>query len=475
MVSKTLETEVRNSRAYNAILNFAKSATQFLNKLVVEKEERPPFSIETIPVIDETGYHGESYTIKPNYFKLITSHEEALKQLPEYSAAIQIIAEEEIVKKYYEGKITDSAGKKVENPDIRPFIAMSFLISPLIELIEGNGSLRWDTDKFNAIYKRLEGGLYQIVQKYHYFAPLYNFKSKISEIKLNENVVIHKISPEILKEIWRLGGPLGLIPKYKVLHAQYTIEMIHEYSRAEAISDKVPREVFYKIVSALRLFKKGVPGFNILYNKSLTSIETGSGATLSGAAPADFYGPECTLDSTEVKEFVNFFNFFKARLETDLIKDSYKFLDVSIRRFNSSLENLDPENKLIDYVISLEALYLTEIDELSYRLGLRAAVLLGKDNEEQKYIRKFLSEVYRARSKIIHGKSANFIKIYDEQIPIGKAVEKIEDILRESIKRFLILITSHSNHESMITAIEDAVINTELRAKIREETAPDRF
>ena len=59
----------------------------------------------------------------------------------------------------------------------------------------------------------------------------------------------------------------------------------------------------------------------------------------------------------------------------------HKRVDLAMRRFNLAYERLMFEDRLIDYMIGLEALLLRseEQQELGFRLALRGSRLLGHD------------------------------------------------------------------------------------------------
>ncbi len=49
---------------------------------------------------------------------------------------------------------------------------------------------------------------------------------------------------------------------------------------------------------------------------------------------------------------------------------------------------------------------MKERQELTYRLQLRAALLLGTTLSERKEIRKAVHDLYNLRSRVVHGKRA---------------------------------------------------------------------
>jgi hypothetical protein len=103
---------------------------------------------------------------------------------------------------------------------------------------------------------------------------------------------------------------------------------------------------------------------------------------------------------------------------------------IALGRFTDGYERTRLEDKLIDYMIGLEALYLQGegLGEFGYKMAHRAAVLLSDEKEERKKIFGMMKESYALRSKIVHGGKYS--------LSPGN-VWLVEDILRESIRKLL--------------------------------------
>ena len=92
-------------------------------------------------------------------------------------------------------------------------------------------------------------------------------------------------------------------------------------------------------------------------------------------------------------------------------------LDVAMRRFRDSRDRYrprDPES-LLDLTVALEALLLTgsERTELSYRLGIRAARLVGQTLEGRLSLFDIVRDLYAVRSKLAHGSALGTMKAKD--------------------------------------------------------------
>lgn len=86
-------------------------------------------------------------------------------------------------------------------------------------------------------------------------------------------------------------------------------------------------------------------------------------------------------------------------------KKYQKYLRIALQRYSTALSENSPDDKLIDFMICAEALFLQDGNaELSYKLAHRAALLLGENNpQKQNEIYKLFKDAYKLRSDIVHG------------------------------------------------------------------------
>jgi len=111
-----------------------------------------------------------------------------------------------------------------------------------------------------------------------------------------------------------------------------------------------------------------------------------------------------------------------------------KSLHIACKRFQRAYQEYDVEDRLIDYMIAFEALFLKGEKRTTSRgkiIAIACSTLLGKNNEEREEIKNTLNMAYSMRNDIVHG--GEYRKDVD---PFG-VVEEISDYLRDSIIRFL--------------------------------------
>ena len=95
------------------------------------------------------------------------------------------------------------------------------------------------------------------------------------------------------------------------------------------------------------------------------------------------------------------------------------------------------EDRFVDIMIIFEILFLNEGNaELKYRLSVRAALLLGENYEEKKYIYELFKLSYNIRSDIVHTgfvspKKEN--KLKELGMDLNELYKKLQNYLFESI------------------------------------------
>jgi len=199
-------------------------------------------------------------------------------------------------------------------------------------------------------------------------------------------------------------------------------------------------KVAEKLVDSLRLVcvhDVGVLGLEVIPDESFTphirkTFETRYQQDLAPILPKRFHYHLNSLKPINYSEIEQ----VKHLINSDWYSISVKGIDIAIKRFRSSIERYMPDDpeKLLDLSISFEAIYLNDGDnkELTYRLALRAARLLGNSVEERQGIFKVLKDLYKYRSKVAHGENLETLKNSDKE-RLSKVLEQAPLILKRSI------------------------------------------
>jgi hypothetical protein len=118
----------------------------------------------------------------------------------------------------------------------------------------------------------------------------------------------------------------------------------------------------------------------------------------------------------------------------DLESNLKRVCDVAIERLALARCRYYPGNKAIEGAICLEALLGDGGNqELTYRLRLRAALLLGKNLNERREISRAINDFYDLRSKTVHGRATSLDEAA-ENACVKRGIEICADALRAIVK-----------------------------------------
>ena len=135
----------------------------------------------------------------------------------------------------------------------------------------------------------------------------------------------------------------------------------------------------------------------------------------------------------EVNELVNRIN------NLDLERQSS--FRVACERFNRSCEERRNDDKIIDLAIAFESLFTdkeTRLTQMGKFVGLGCSMLIGKNAEERKEIKKFLEQAFSLRNDVIHGNNfKTIIDINSKKYGLSDFVTQFQKYLRDSIKKLL--------------------------------------
>lgn len=254
-------------------------------------------------------------------------------------------------------------------------------------------------------------------------------KDLVEGIDLFDGVIMRRISKEDLEDL--KNTPISLPPYTQVspnmfiLEKSMSVEGEHKFQL-----DKIMRN----IVLALRVLKGGyVSGPYVFY----IVVSENGGLNSWSWDEAQPLGP------WEFKYVLNFDEIPALKKILEKIQSidfaKRKNLHLVFRRFQRAYEERDVENQLIDFMIAFEALFLRGekvMRPTGHTVAIACSTLLGKNEEEREEIRSFLTKAYSIRNCIVHG--AEYKRPYiKKEYGMFEFVSKIEDYLRESIKKLL--------------------------------------
>jgi hypothetical protein len=113
-----------------------------------------------------------------------------------------------------------------------------------------------------------------------------------------------------------------------------------------------------------------------------------------------------------------------------------KPVQVALRRWSTAADRVEEEDKLIDYWVGLEALFIPDAkQELRLRASLRGAAFLGQQPEERGRTFEVLRDSYDWRSAIVHGSTPD--RKVQRRSSLTDVVATTGTYLRSSLLAFL--------------------------------------
>jgi hypothetical protein len=339
-------------------------------------------------------------------------------EIPEFSVCRDLMIKD-IKMEALQGKLVGTYYQKimVQNEE-------SCILSFLKQLY--HKSKEYDQGIFDEFYLSFENFFYSDYLAFSDSANLYNFTFDNSELELGQGVIIKKSinTTDQQNDLFniRLMPYSVLSTSAFMIYREYEGKKIIGESAAEGkgettneLSDTT--HLFDLVVNSLRILKSSAVYRDHKIITECITFQPYWGTTIR----APFFeniavGEKCNLSSTEVSTLRNIFNY--------LCNSNDTRFDTAQRRLSSSVEREHLEDRLIDNMIGLEALYLPDGNaELSFRLSLRVAFLLSS-GADKKDIFYFLKNMYDTRSKIVHGNKYS-LKTED--------MNQLEELLRKSV------------------------------------------
>ena len=425
---------------YTKYRTFAEGALSFLKKRMHKGVQL--FTKQKSKVVFGEG---DSFTVtsdnEASYYRFISDNEEDIKKLPGYTEC------EDEVKKH---------------PNYRNTFGMTTRTF-FAELVEKTKSLDFNELTFNEVYADFENFLLTLETSNKLHALVSGFSMAPEVIVLGPDIKIKKMTADELAET--IDNTSYFDSKFEVMHCRYRIEI--NYKTKENVGPgKNPHveaiDTIKKIISALRLFKCGdvCSEFYYYFPISWTIFARGIASSSNPSIPARArIRSELKIENSDIENFKVFWNCYKEIIPK---LNNFLFLNTAINRLNFAYDNTRVEDRLIDYMIAFEAMFLkgSEKQELTYRLALRTAVLLSEPSGPREEIFKNMKIAYRLRSLVVHGKIDTLQQeLESKHKSINEFIIIIEEYLRASIKKFMELIKTYPSQEAMIDYLDDTILH----------------
>ena len=241
-------------------------------------------------------------------------------------------------------------------------------------------------------------------KKYRIKWHLIGFNSEADTIKLDSSVSIKRVSLREREKFYENTDSLHEIDKITLVE-DHEFMLVWNYesiwpwnnlwdSKAHIISAQV--ESFFKLFLRIDVGLKYNAEYR--YNSENQRYER-TGAFFQTFRKIPFYGHRDIIKfdkkgSQSIRKLW--------RLYWDIDLDKNKAIRVALNRFFDSEHRGRDDDSIIDLMIGLEAIFLSEFSELKQRLSLRISKYL-ENEQSPELVYEFMKAAYKVRSKVAHG------------------------------------------------------------------------
>lgn len=443
----------RNPTLYRNLKQFTEEAINLIRERAASGKDIPTrlaYELET----RKEGLGPIRPVEKPHWGLLIHPHEPELVQLDSYASCMRLLQADAVIAPHLDKVVGIDRGEAtiVRTTQILP----NFLGS----LLAQSESLTFEQDRFDALYNRMENFFCSQELHFRIIAPLINARGPDEQILLADKVYIAP-NPVTRLEQWitRFREMAPNIPWLHVPELTHSLECqfaapkvigpstspMGQGQPAQAEEPPLSAAVakITQMVRALRLLKRGYVAVPFIEHQMVEWHPQPSVGWQAPLYPPHWrpFDPRYVIQESEAQEISSLYH----ALSYELAK-KHRAINVALHRIDRSVEETEPVECLVDLVIALEALLLADTGdpeyrgELGFRLALRGAYFLARNPRERVRIYDELRNAYLLRSKVVHGGDVpTKVTILSRQVPAKEFVAQIEDHVRETAKRMLLL------------------------------------
>jgi hypothetical protein len=336
------------------------------------------------------------------FFSRMESSDE-LARLEEYQQCVEKLSSDLHVSNQIGALVGDNSYRE-RTPNV------SSLMSQLVYMGLARGEYVFNPEYFERQYNLFEHSYYNEFITYDVIAPLQNFLLRGS-VELSEDLEISPLTDDdvdpnrssterVLSEEVGFGKASAVRSKFQVR------KLIGDDAPINIEESEKDRERFVQtaarvdeVVDALRLFEVETVYYSaVIFRTSrwLFRDEKVFPTRMRDPIPLTYDRGDDWLDS---------FKQFWQSLQSDGVKRR-EYIGVAIRRLGYALERGLMEDRVVDFLIAAEAIFLSDAGsakyrgELQYRLALRAAFLMGTDDASRIVIYDYFRQAYKIRSSV---------------------------------------------------------------------------
>lgn len=429
---------------YQKMKDFTVAAVNLLNDLFKNGKMIPVVNRYQFYISNGKFMRGKRY-LYPLFERFVFANQDLLMELSEFKKCMEYCRQSEIFQKHL---FRLSGLMEFSKENVESYLENEFLFLLLAKLLHSVEGLRYDEDEFDKLYCQIESYLESQFMHLAALVPIKNFELKGQEVILDEDAKVSSIESQ---ELNLLIGSGNLNLEIIDTVPPYALKINFFAEKGLQVEYQIPFKKIQKVFCTFRMFKKGALGFDHIYCIPLSWEPT---KPLSFFINQSAQGSKYILEEKEGTILLQIWKNFND------LKTENRFIEIAIEKFDNAVFRQRAEDKLVDYISAIEALFLgaDEKAELEYRLALRIATFIGESSNERVFIRNILKAAYAQRSCIVHGKKLKITQINGKRYSIEDLSVHLEDYTRRSLQKFIEMAARKINHEELLDRLDDALL-----------------
>lgn len=366
-------------------------------------------------------------------------------RIPAFNSLVKIVREDPQLRS---ALLVDAGSKPITEEKSEVWWLENMLAGRLLySYVDRANGFRFDEKIFNGLFddfrKDVESPDITVIA----LSPLMNAEIESDQIQVDDNMQLRQLSTDELEE-WLNAEtllPSQPLTVHELTSLQSAIEIVYQEKRYSALgSNADAREKVSRLMTAMRLLTDASP--RLAFTKTRTSGFFTSGLSTSWSSSVLRHGPSAKVNKSQESGLVELYRKLGSGPNLTIV-------GLAVARWNSAADRLTEEDKLIDYWIALESLFVPDTtQELSYRTALRIAAFLGFKGIERKQIYEQMKESYSLRSEIVHG----YIRKRKKKLGSTELINLSRSYLRQALLKIL-----ESNHRFDPSKLEAQLLEKE--------------
>jgi hypothetical protein len=339
------------------------------------------------------------------------------------------------------------------------------LIRPVLEHVEKTESADLSDSDVLSIHQAIITRWRSPRFHHHVIVPLTGLEAVGRELDLLGVMRVRALTVGDKTELAQAGGAFQPIRMTEIARCRVAAFADGACGLGESFDYKPLQNAIQCFITATRLLDLGRVGAEHLVCRRVWE-RPGVGASYRGFECTDTWNPSdaaITLsDAPNVERLTR-------QLDQVRGKPGYSRIAVAMRRFNLAFCRSFAEDSLVDLTIALENTVLADVvDELTYRLAVRAARLLIATDDPD-FVFRLAKGMYTVRSKVVHGGQSLESAIMDDGVkPYWKAkagakqshvfLRDCERLVSKLLTRFVNAVDAGKSVKDVLANVDDAIV-----------------